>query len=413
MELCYPGKKTVREILDNTPVADLHGEITAKNLLIKGENLAVLQGLRGNYTKKIDLIYIDPPFSTNTKFTIGKKRVSTISMSNDDDIAYIDNLKGFEFIEFIRERLIIAKELLSDIGSIYLHIDYKTGHYIKIIMDEIFGIENFRNDITRIKCNPKNFQRSAYGNIKDMILFYSKTKNVIWNDPKLPFSEKDKEKLFKKIDKNGRAYTTIPLHAPGETKDGATSGLFKGIKPPRGRHWRCAPQTLEDLDRAGLIEWSSNGNPRKIIYADEKDGKKMQDIWEYKDYQYPEYPTEKNIDLLRLIISASSNKESMVMDFFCGSGTTLIAAQELNRNWIGIDQSKQAIKTTKKKLSNIEKTFFSDYEYLYLEAEVISLQGAHGVRKKRPSQSLRKKKRQLSNPAARDITSVCTEHGQN
>jgi adenine-specific DNA-methyltransferase len=369
MELCYPGKKTVREILDNTPICNLYGEISTKNLLIKGENITVLQRLKDNYTNKIDLIYIDPPFSTNTTFTIGEKRVSTISMSNNDDIAYIDNLKGFEFIECIRERLIIARELLSDIGSIYLHIDYKIGHYIKIIMDEIFGMKNFRNDITRIKCNPKNFQRKAYGNIKDMILFYSKTKDVIWNDPKLPFSEEDKEKLFKKIDKNGRAYTTIPLHAPGETKDGATSGLFKGLKPPKGRHWRCDPQELEELDSAGLIEWSSTGNPRKIIYGDEKYGKRMQDIFEFKDYQYPNYPTEKNIDLLKTIISASSNEGSTVMDFFCGSGTTLIAAQELNRNWIGIDNSEQAIKITKKKLKNIESTFFYDCRYSYLEAE--------------------------------------------
>jgi len=369
MELWYPGKKTVKEILESAPFCNLHGEIASKNILIKGENLAVLHELRNIYANKIDLIYIDPPFSTNTTFTIGKKRVSTISMSNDDDIAYVDDLKGFEFIEFIRERLIVAKELLSDNGSIYLHIDYKIGHYIKVVMDEIFGMENFRNDITRIKCNPKNFQRKAYGNIKDLILFYSKTKNPIWNEPKLPFSEKDKEKLFKKIDKNGRAYTTIPLHAPGETKNGATSGLFKGIKPPKGRHWRCDPQNLEELDRAGLIEWSSNGNPRKIIYADEKNGKKMQDIWEFKDYQYPDYPTEKNIDLLKLIISASSNNGSIVMDFFCGSGTTLIAAQELNRNWIGIDQSEQAIEKTMIKLNRVEPQFFSDCNYSYLETE--------------------------------------------
>jgi adenine-specific DNA-methyltransferase len=367
VELYYPGKKPVREVLDNSPGCELHGEISANNVLIKGENIAVLQRLRENYTNKIDLIYIDPPFSTNTTFTIGEERVSTISMSNDDDVAYCDNLEGFDFIEFIRERLIIARELLSDAGSIYLHIDYKIGHYIKIIMDEVFGIENFRNDITRIKCNPKNFYRKAYGNIKDMILFYSKTKDVIWNDPKLPFNEQDKEKLFKKIDKNGRAYTTIPLHAPGETKGGTTSGLFKGIKPPKGRHWRCDPRELEELDSAALIEWSSNGNPRKILYADEKDGKKMQDIWEFKDYQYPVYPTEKNIDLLKTIISASSNEGSVVMDFFCGSGTTLIAAQELNRNWIGIDKSEQAIKITRKKLSKLEKTFFSDCEYSYLE----------------------------------------------
>ncbi|GBR76142.1 adenine-specific DNA-methyltransferase [Candidatus Termititenax persephonae] len=369
MELYYPEKKTAKEILDNIPICDWPREISTKNILIKGENLTVLQKLRENYTNKIDLIYIDPPFSTSTTFTIGEKRVSTISMSNDDTVAYIDNLKGFAFIEFIRERLIIARELLSDVGSIYLHIDYKMGHYIKIIMDEVFGIENFRNDITRIKCNPKNFHRKAYGNIKDMILFYSKTNEVIWNEPKLPFNEKDKEKLFKKIDKNGRAYTTIPLHAPGETKNGATSGLFKGLKPPPGRHWRCAPRELAALDAVGLVEWSSNGNPRKIIYADEQAGKKRQDIWEFKDYQYPNYPTEKNIDLLKTIISASSSERSIVMDFFCGSGTTLVAAQELNRNWIGVDKSEQAIKATKKKLNKLETTFFSNYEYSYLEVK--------------------------------------------
>ena len=332
----------------------------------------MLQKLRQNYTNKIDLIYIDPPFSTNTTFTIGEERVSTVSMSNNDDIAYKDKLKGCEFIEFIRERLIVAKELLSDVGSIYLHIDYKVGHYIKIIMDEIFGTENFRNDITRIKCNPKNFQRKAYGNIKDMVLFYSKTKNNIWNNPELPFNDEDKNKLFKKVDKDGRAYTTIPLHAPGETRNGATSGLFKGLKPPKGRHWRCCPQELERLDADGLIEWSSNGNPRKIIYADEKNGKKVQDIWDYKDYQYPDYPTEKNIDLLKLIISASSNEKSIVMDFFCGSGTTLLAAQELNRNWIGVDESEHAIKITKKKLNTIDKTLFSDFNYSYLETEDVN-----------------------------------------
>jgi len=386
MELYYPGKKRTRKILDNTPSCILRGEMSTSNLLIRGENLSVLQKLRETYTDKIDLIYIDPPFATNTVFTIGETRVSTISMSSNDSIAYTDNLLGYEFVEFIRERLILARELLSDKGAIYLHIDYKIGHYIKVIMDEIFGAENFRNDITRIKCNPKNFYREAYGNIKDMVLFYSKTKNIIWNNPRLPFSQSDKEKLFKKIDKDGRAYTTIPLHAPGETKNGATAGTFKGLLPPKGRHWRCAPAELEELDKAGLIEWSSNGNPRKIIYADEKDGKKMQDIWDFKDYQYPEYPTEKNLELLKTIVSASSNEGSIVMDFFCGSGTTLIAAQELNRNWIGIDKSEQAIKTAKNKLSKQRSDFFSsvDYSYLEVENEITAMKGKD-VRKLRYS----------------------------
>jgi adenine-specific DNA-methyltransferase len=370
MELYYKGKKDRVDILQNAPTCAFSGDMKYENALIKGDNISVLQTLLKNYrfNKKIDLIYIDPPFSTNTTFMIGKERANSVSMSHKDEIAYSDNLQGDEFIEFLRERLIVAYELLSDIGSIYLHIDYKIGHYVKIIMDEIFGAENFRNDITRVKCNPKNFSRSAYGNIKDMILFYSKTKDIIWNDPTTPFDADDKMRLFKKVDKNGRSYTTIPLHAPGETKNGATSMTFKGIKPPKGRHWRCDPKELEALDKAGLIEWSSNGNPRKILYADEKEGKKMQDIWEFKDYQYPLYPTEKNLDLVKTIISASSNEGSVVLDFFCGSGTTLIAAQELNRRWIGVDKSDSAIKVAKEKLRKISNNIFANGGYSYLEA---------------------------------------------
>jgi adenine-specific DNA-methyltransferase len=280
MELYYDGKKPVNDILDNVPQLALPVKndftIENNNLLIKGNNLYALQTLRKQFgfENKIDLIYIDPPFSTNTTFTIGNDRVSTISFSKNDDIAYSDNLSGYEYLEFIRERLILARELLSDTGSIYFHIDYKIGHYVKIIMDEVFGVENFRNDITRIKCNPKNFDRKAYGNIKDMVLFYSKNKTPIWNDPRELFTEDDISKLFKKIDKNGRSYTTIPLHAPGETIKGTTCQEFKGLKPPKGRHWRCDPRELEELDSQGLIEWSSNGNPRKIIYADEQLGKK-------------------------------------------------------------------------------------------------------------------------------------------
>lgn len=371
MELFYNGKKTEKEIIECTKPLYLNKEWSGKeNLLIKGENLSALQTLLTEYDLKgkIDLIYIDPPFATDGVFTMSDDRVSTISSSLKDEIAYTDNLKGEEFIEFIRERLILARELLSEQGSIYLHIDYKIGHYIKIIMDEVFGAENFRNDISRIKCNPKNFERKAYGNIKDLILFYSKSKNMIWNSPKIPYDEKDIKKLFKKINAQGRHYTTIPLHAPGETKNGVTGGTFKGILPPKGRHWRSDPKELEELDNKGLIEWSENGVPRKIIYADEKDGKKMQDIWEFKDSQYPIYPTEKNFDMLKTIISASSNPDSIVMDFFCGSGSTLAAAQGLGRRWIGIDKSEKAIEVTKTRLDALsEESSNIMQKYAYLE----------------------------------------------
>ena len=370
MLLQYPNKKTEEEILSGTNKVNLASIFgNGDNKLIKGDNLKILKSLLEDYNLKgkIDLVYIDPPFATNNHFTIGDDRVSTISNGKDDKTAYKDELVGSEFLEFLRERLIFLRELLSEKGSIYLHIDYKIGHYVKIIMDEVFGIENFRNDITRIKCNPKNFKRKAYGNIKDLILFYSKSKNPIWNEPKEEFTKEDIEKLFKKIDKDGRRYTTIPLHAPGETRNGPTGKEWKGQKPPKGRHWRSDPKILDEWDKQGLIEWSANGVPRKKIYADERNGKKKQDIWEYKDYQYPSYPTEKNIDLLKTIISASSNPDSIVLDCFCGSGTTLQATQELGRKWIGIDQSDEAIKITQERLKNVSLSPFAnnvDFEYL-------------------------------------------------
>ncbi|MDR2424144.1 MAG: site-specific DNA-methyltransferase, partial [Prevotellaceae bacterium] len=284
--------------------------------------------------------------------------------------AYTDTLQGKDFIEFLRERLILIRELMSERGSIYLHIDYKIGHYVKVMMDEVFGAENFRNDITRIKCNPKNFDRVGYGNIKDLILFYSKTANPIWNEPRKPYSEKDLEKLFPKKDKQARRYTTVPIHAPGETENGKSNQPFRGMLPPAGRHWRTDVETLEQWDADGLIEWSSKGNPRKIIYADEREGMRVQDIWEFKDPQYPDYPTEKNADMLDLIIKTSSNEGSIVLDCFCGSGTTLKAAQINNRQWIGIDQSELAITITKEKLNKLQGDLFcrkSEYDFLYLE----------------------------------------------
>lgn len=368
MIITYDNKKTEEDILERTSKAELKtvsGQ-GAKNKLIHADNLSALKTLLDDYSGKVDLIYIDPPFATNGHFKISEGRANTISSSNGDAIAYSDTLLGSEFLEFLRERLILLRELMSERGSIYLHIDYKIGHYVKLIMDEIFGIKNFRNDITRIKCNPKNFQRKAYGNIKDLILFYSKSENPIWNEPKAPYSDNDVNRLFKKTDKDNRKYTTIPLHAPGETSNGNTGKEWRGVTPPKGRHWRSDPAILEEWDKQGLIEWSSNGVPRKKIFVDERDGKKMQDIWEFKDPQYPQYPTEKNLELLKFIINASSNEGGLVLDCFAGSGTTLIAAQTLGRNWIGIDKSTPAINVIKKRIDSVPSNLFAtkDYEFL-------------------------------------------------
>ena len=387
MLITYDNKKGEKDILEKTSRVELKtvSGKGAKNKLIHADNLSTLKTLLDDYSGKVDLIYIDPPFATNGHFKISDDRANTISSSNEDAIAYSDTLIGADFLEFLRARLIFLRELLSERGSIYLHIDYKIGHYVKLIMDEVFGRDMFRNDITRIKCNPKNFHRKAYGNIKDLILFYSKSATPTWNDPRVPFTEEDKERLFKKLDKGGRQYTTIPLHAPGETSNGNTSKEWKGMKPPKGRHWRTDPAILEEWDKQGLIERSANGVPRKKIFLDEREGKKMQDIWGFKDPQYPQYPTEKNLDLLKFIIEASSDKDDLVLDCFCGSGTTLLAAQELGRRWIGIDKSGPAIKVAKKRLSNLPSSLFSEVKYELLgentHAAILSEIGGISIRK--------------------------------
>ena len=340
----------------------------APNQLILGENLAALQSLLPDYRGQVALIYIDPPFATNSQFRIGSGRTATVSSRNADPVAYTDHLRSDAYLDFLRERLVVLRELLAANGSLYLHIDYKVGHYVKVLLDEIFGPKNFRSDITRIKSNPKNFPRKAYGNIKDLILFYSKSRKIIWNDPQIPLSDPDRERLFRKVDAAGRRYTTIPLHAPGETRNGSTGQEWRGMAPPPGRHWRSAPAILEELDQQGLIEWSANGVPRKKIYADQKPAKRMQDIWDFKDPPYPAYPTQKSQDLLNFIIAASSNPGDLVLDAFCGSGTTLIAAQTQNRRWIGIDNSTQAIAVTRQRLAELPPDLFSPTGYQFLPA---------------------------------------------
>ena len=193
--LIYQDKEKEKDLLDNTVGVPLHEirtfgqkysftEASWSNMLIYGDNLPVLKTLIGNpdISGSIKLVYIDPPFSTDQDFRGGNSRVSTISSSQEDEVAYEDRLIGAEYLEFLRKRLIFLRELLANDGSIYVHIDWKKGHYVKVLMDEIFGEEHFINDIARVKCNPKNFARPAYGNIKDMILFYSKTDRYVLNE---------------------------------------------------------------------------------------------------------------------------------------------------------------------------------------------------------------------------------------
>jgi adenine-specific DNA-methyltransferase len=346
VNLSYEGKKSEKDILATEPLSTKilwQGDnVQNPNLLFYEDNLPVLASLlqeptiRGN----VRLIYIDPPFATNSVFQ---------SRSQGD--AYGDLLIGAHYIEFLRERLILLRELLAKDGSIYVHLDENMAFHIKIIMDEVFGKGNFRSWITRKKCNPKNYTRKTYGNVSDYILFYTKTDTYVWNRPVEEWTDERAKKEYQYIeDGTGRRYKKVPVHAPG-VRNGDTGKEWRGKLPPPGKHWQFPPQVLDEMDARGEIYWSANGNPRRKIYLDASEGIPVQDIWlDFRDAHNQNinitgYPTEKNSDLLARIIKASSNEGDLVLDCFSGSGTTLAVASQLNRRWIGIDNSTEAIAT--------------------------------------------------------------------
>jgi adenine-specific DNA-methyltransferase len=346
VSLSYEGKRLESDILATKP-ANIQilwqGDQKTENRLYYGDNLPILASLLRDpaIRGQVRLIYIDPPFATKSVF-----------QSRAQADAYSDLLAGAHYIEFIRERLVLLRELLAEDGSIYVHLDENMAFHIKVIMDEIFGPNNFQNWITRKKCNPKNYTRKKYGNIADFILFYTKSEDYVWNRPLEEWTPERAEKEYQYVEEEtGRRYKKVPVHAPG-IRNGETGKPWRGMSPPPGKHWQFPPKTLDAMDARGEIYWSPNGNPRRKIYLDGSEGVPVQDIWlEFRDaynqnIKITGYPTEKNPDLLARIIQACSNPGDIVLDCFSGSGTTLAIASQLERCWIGVDNGPEAIATT-------------------------------------------------------------------
>lgn len=288
--------------------------------------------------EKAQLIYLDPPYSTGMDFA-----------SRKQEHAYNDSLGQAAYIEFMRHRLVLMRELLDKNGSIYVHIGHQMLAELKLILDEIFGPQNFRNIITRRKCSSKNSTRHQYANLNDYILFYTKSKTYIWNQPQKKATDEWIAKEYTKYDERGQ-YKLVPLHAPG-TRNGASGENWRGMPPPKGKHWQFAPLTLDELDAAGDIHWSKTGNPRKKVYLAKNKGLALTDYWEeYRDAHHQSvlitgYPTEKNFDMMKMIVSASSTEGGLVIDPFSGSGSTIHASALLKRRWVGIDESFLSAKT--------------------------------------------------------------------
>ncbi|MBI5387330.1 MAG: site-specific DNA-methyltransferase [Verrucomicrobia bacterium] len=348
VHLAYEGKKPTRDILLTPPAhcCQLWPEQQDEapvNRLYFGDNLPIVAALTHDQEVcgKVRLVYIDPPYATKSVF-----------QSRNQADAYADLLEGAHYLEFLRERLILLRELLADDGSIYVHLDDNMAFLGKAVMDEVFGRANFRNWITRKKCNPKNYTRKAYGNVADFILFYSKSDNYVWHRPVEPWTAERAAKEYQYVEAGtGRRYKKVPVHAPG-VRNGETGQLWRGVKPPPGKHWQYPPRVLDEMDARGEIYWSPTGNPRRKIYFDQSEGVAIQDIWmDFRDAHNQNiavsgYPTEKNPSLLQRLIKASSDPGDLVLDCFSGSGTTLSVASHLGRRWIGVDNSREAISAT-------------------------------------------------------------------
>ncbi len=333
-----------------------------RNRLIWGDKKYVLPSLLAEFAGQVNLIYIDPPFFTGADFSFNATiPESDIEFTKEPNLierkAYRDTWgRGLDsYLQWFYEASVLLRELLSENGTLYVHLDWHVGHYARVVLDEVFGNESFINEIIRVKCNPKNYTSGAFGNIHDVIYSYSKTDQHTWNKILGPVTEQSLLEDFPLIEaKTNRRYNTVPLHAPG-IRQGVTGKLWKGLPPPPGRHWAFVPDMLDKFEAEGRIEWSRSGNPRLKMYADECLGYPIQDIWtEFKDTKQNIYATQKPEALLERIIKASSNEGDLVLDSFCGSGTTAAVAEKLGRRWITCDLGRFAIHTARKRLLSID-----------------------------------------------------------
>ena len=345
------------------------------NRLIYGDNLLAMQALLAGDAQtglpslrgKVGLIYIDPPFDSKADYR------TKISLPGTDveqkptileQFAYADTWEDgtISYLKMLYPRLLLMREMLSDKGSIYVHIDWHVGHYVKAIMDDIFGNDNFRNEIIWKRSQNISSIGNVYKRSHDVILFYSKTIDT-------PLSKVYKEQeesylsQYKYKDDKG-VYRRAPLLVSGR-RNGVTGSVWRGINPNEcgrnGMHWITKIENLEQLDAEGRIYWPERGGqPMLKYYLDPEKGVLVSDYWDDINLISPtsnesvNYATQKPISLLERIIKASSNEGDLVCDFFGGSGTTAAVAERLGRRWITCDIGKPASLVMRKRFIDQE-----------------------------------------------------------
>ncbi len=353
-----------------------------QNLLYYGDNLDVLRRYLQDET--VDLVYLDPPFNSNATYNVlfdeknGSQAAAQIKAFEDtwhwDQIAaksfqevveaggkvsqvmqafrtFLGENDMLAYLAMMAPRLVELRRGLKPMGSIYLHCDPTASHYLKLLMDAVFSPAYYRNEITWKRTSAHNDPK-RYGANVDIILFYSKADKWTWNQLYTPHSAEYVAR-FRHVDPDGRRWSDYDLTAKG-LSGGGYEYEYKGAKSL----WRCPPETMKKLDSEGRLHFTRAGGIRLKRYLEDTKGVPLQCLWDdippinSQAAERLGYPTQKPEALLERIIQASSNEGDVVLDPFCGCGTTISAAQKLKRKWIGIDITPLAINLIKHRLQN-------------------------------------------------------------
>lgn len=327
------------------------------NTIYCGDCLKILEDIPD---ESVDLIYIDPPFNSNRNYEVFWGDVQ-------EKRAFVDRFGDAQaYINYMRPRVDQLYRVLKKTGSFYYHCDWHASHYVKIMLDQIFSFNNFRNEIfwkRKTGRGETQHKSSEFGTSTESIFFYTKSKNNIFNSQYSFESETYQaylDKAFRHIDSDGRRYRVDNLASPSYRPNLIYE--YKGYKPPKNG-WAISKEKMEEWDNEGRLYYpkSINGRIQRKRYLDEVKGKPVQNLWDdiqpisSQSAERLGYPTQKPIALMERIINASSNKGDIVLDSFCGCGTSLIAAEKLKRKWIGIDISPTACRVMSQRLWDIFK----------------------------------------------------------
>ncbi len=358
------------------------------NRLYFGDNLDILRQYVADET--VDLIYLDPPFNSNATYNVlfrersGEESAAQITAFEDtwhwgweSEIAFQDvvtwgpdkvgsllaALRQFlgqndmmAYLTMMAQRMIELHRVLKPTGSIYLHCDPTASHYLKLLLDAVFGATNYRNEIVWKRYGAHNDVgqgSTRFGRVHDTILLYGKSQSVTWNQGFVPLDESYVQSTYRYVEaKSGRRFRTTPLTGPGGADKGNPVYEWNG----HTRAWRYSRETMQQLDADDRIYYSRTGYPARKLFLDESRGVPVQDMWydigslSGTNSERLGYPTQKPEALLERIINASSNEGDVVLDPFCGCGTATVAAERLNRRWIGIDVTHLAITLVRHRL---------------------------------------------------------------